>query len=138
MPTSETTSAQSLSAQARTRCEARLAYDDEKTALEFLTKAFGLHEQTRMQGPDDSLMAWAGVRAQRVDDRPFRPRAHNLYSPRQTGKPTAEVNVMVDDIDGHFHRATAAGAVIGTPPKTHGGVTVTTKRSIPKATAGTS
>ena len=40
------------------RCEARLAYDDEKTALEFLTKAFGLHEQTRMQGPDDSLMAW--------------------------------------------------------------------------------
>ena len=57
----------------------------------------------------------AGVRAQRVDDRPFRPRAHNLYSPRQTGKPTAEVNVMVDDIDGHFHRATAAGAVIGTP-----------------------
>ena len=52
---------------------------------------------------------------QHVDDRPFRPRAHNLYSPRQTGKPTAEVNVMIDDIDGHFHRATAAGAVIGTP-----------------------
>lgn len=58
MPTSEATSAQSPSAQARARCEARLAYDDEKTALEFLTKAFGLHEQTRMQGPDDSLMAW--------------------------------------------------------------------------------
>jgi hypothetical protein len=56
--TSEATSAQSPSAQARARCEARLAYDDEKTALEFLTKAFGLHEQTRMQGPDDSLMAW--------------------------------------------------------------------------------
>ena len=112
--TSEATSAQSPSAQARARCEARLAYDDEKTALEFLTKAFGLHEQTRMQGPDDSLMAWLEFGRQRVDDRPFRPRAHNLYSPRQTGKPTAEVNVMVD-FDEHFHRATAAGAVIGTP-----------------------
>ena len=59
--TSEATSAQSPSAQARARCEARLAYDDEKTALEFLTKAFGLHEQTRMQGPDDSLMACYAV-----------------------------------------------------------------------------
>ena len=35
-----------------------MAYDDEKTALEFLTKAFGLHEQTRMQGPDDA--SWHG------------------------------------------------------------------------------
>ena len=114
MPTSEATSAQSPSAQARARCEARLAYDDEKTALEFLTKAFGLHEQTRMQGPDDA--SWHGwSSAQHIDDRPFRPRARNLYSPRQTGKPTAAVNVMVDDIDGHFHRATAAGTVIGTP-----------------------
>ena len=87
-----------------------------KTALEFLTKAFGLHEQTRMQGPDEST-SWHGWSSgQRVDDRPFRPRAHNLYSPRQTGKPTAKVNVSVDDIDGHFHRATATRQyVIGTP-----------------------
>ena len=43
------------------------------------------------------------------------PEHHNLYSPRQTGKATAEVNVSVNDIDGHYARATAAGAVIGTP-----------------------
>ncbi len=115
MPTSEAISAQSPSAQARARCEARLAYDDEKTALEFLTKAFGLHEQTRMQGPDDSLMAWLEFGRSTLMIGRSGPEHHNLYSPRQTGKPTAEVNVSVDDIDGHFHRATAAGAVIGTP-----------------------
>jgi len=92
-----------------------LAYDDEKTALEFLTKAFGLHEQTRMQGPDDSLMAWLEFGRSTLMIGRSGPEHHNLYSPRQTGKPTAEVNVSVDDIDGHFHRATAAGAVIGTP-----------------------
>ena len=58
MPTIEPTSAWSPRAQSKARCEARLAYDDEKTALVFLTTAFGLQEQTRMQGPDDSLMAW--------------------------------------------------------------------------------
>ena len=58
MPTSEATSAESPRAQTRARCEARLAYDDEETALVFLTKAFGLQEQTRMRGPDDSFKAW--------------------------------------------------------------------------------
>ena len=38
------------------RCEARLAYDDEKTALAFLKTVFGLQEQARMRGPDDSFI----------------------------------------------------------------------------------
>jgi uncharacterized glyoxalase superfamily protein PhnB len=108
-------SAQSPRAQARARCEARLAYDDEQTALVFLTTAFGLQGQTRMQGPGDSFKAWLEFGRSPLMIGRSGPEHHNLYSPRQTGKSTAEVNVMVDDIDGHFHRATAAGAVIGTP-----------------------
>jgi len=92
-----------------------LAYDDEETALVFLTKAFGLQEQTRMRGPDDSFKAWLEFGRSTLMIGRSGPEHHNLYSPRQTGKPTAEVNVSVDDIDEHFHRATAAGAVIGTP-----------------------
>ncbi|MBV9933812.1 MAG: hypothetical protein JO367_05870, partial [Actinobacteria bacterium] len=40
----------------------RLAYDDERAALEFLTRAFGFVErrEARMDGksPEDSLLAW--------------------------------------------------------------------------------
>ena len=39
-------------------CEPRLAYNDENAALAFLTSAFGLRERARIEGPDDSLMAW--------------------------------------------------------------------------------
>src|ERR1039457_6581066 len=114
MPTIEGTSAQPHRAHARARCEPRLAYDDEKTALVFLTTAFGLREQTRTEGPDDSFMAWLEFGHSTLMIGRSGPGNHNLYSPRRTGKPTAEVNVAVDDIDGHFHRAMAAGAVIGT------------------------
>jgi uncharacterized glyoxalase superfamily protein PhnB len=110
MSTIERTSAQSP----RARCEPRLAYDDGKTALVFLTTAFGLKEQTRMEGPDDNFMAWLEFGHSMLMIGRSGPQNHNLYSPRQTGKPTAEVNVVVDDIDRHFHRAMAAGAIIGT------------------------
>lgn len=40
------------------------------------------------------------------------PDHHNIYSPLDTGKPTAEMNVAVDDIDGHYRHAKAAGARI--------------------------
>src|ERR1700730_11574472 len=110
MSTIERTSAQSP----RARCEPRLAYDDGKTALVFLTTAFGLKEPTRMEGPDDNFKAWLEFGHSMIMIRRSGPQNHNLYSPRQTGKPTAEVNVVVDDIDRHFHRAMAAGAMIGT------------------------
>jgi uncharacterized glyoxalase superfamily protein PhnB len=97
-------------------CEARLAYDDEKAALAFLTAAFGLREQARMENLDGSLMAWLAFGQSTLMIGRSGPARHNLYSPRQTGKPTAEVNVAVDGIDAHYHRARAAGAEIGAAP----------------------
>lgn len=98
-----------------TTCEPRLAYQDEESAIEFLTAAFGLREQARITGPDDSIMAWLAFGRHRLMvGRSGRDR-HNLYSPRETGKPTAEINVSVDDIEAHFDRALSAGAAIGTP-----------------------
>ena len=101
--------------QQRARCEPRLAYDDEKTALAFLTTAFGLRELVRKEDPDDSFMAWLQFGHSTLMIGRSGSAKHNLYSPRETGKPTVEVNVAVNDIDGHFDRARTAGAVIRTP-----------------------
>ena len=42
----------------RSRCEPRLAYEDEETALVFLTVEFGLRELARREAPDGSAMIW--------------------------------------------------------------------------------
>jgi uncharacterized glyoxalase superfamily protein PhnB len=97
------------------RCEARLAYADPSAALLFLTTAFGLRELTRKARPDGSLMAWLAFGHSMVMIGGSGPAHHQLSTPRLTGKPTAEINVSVDDIDRHFLRATAAGAVIVMP-----------------------
>ena len=98
--------------QAKVGCEPRLAYDDEKAALEFLTGAFGFQEQARADCQGDGLMAWLSFGKSILMIGRSGPDRHNLYSPRQTGRSTAEVNVAVDDIDAHFRRAATAGAVI--------------------------
>ena len=115
MATVDATVAGSPLASAKARCEPRLAYDDENAALTFLTAAFGLNQLTRVAGSDDSFMAWLGFGGSTLMIGRSGPEHHNLYSPRQSGKPTGEINVSVDDIDSHYERATAAGAVIGTP-----------------------
>jgi uncharacterized glyoxalase superfamily protein PhnB len=115
MATVDGTVSRSPLAFTKARCEPRLAYDDENGALAFLTAAFGFRELTRMAGPDDSFMAWLGFGDGRLMIGRSGREHHNLYSPRQSGKPTGEINVSVDDIDSHYERARAAGAVIGTP-----------------------
>lgn len=37
---------------------------------------------------------------------------HRVHSPQETGAATCMLNVQVDDIDAHYERAKAAGAVI--------------------------
>src|SRR5260370_7319025 len=85
--------------------EARLAYDDEKAALAFLTTAFGLREQARMRGADDSFMAWLGFGHSTLMIGRSGLEHHNLYSPRQTRKPTAQATLLRDHIHPHFQRA---------------------------------
>ena len=114
MATVDATVAGSPLSFAKARCEPRLAYDYENAALTVLTAAFGFHELTRVAGSDDSLMAWLGFGDRTLMIGRSR-RAPQPLSPRQSGKPTGEINVSVDDIDSHYDRATAAGGVIGTP-----------------------
>lgn len=95
--------------------EPRLAYDDEKSALLFLTRTFGFRELSRMENADHSLMAWLQFGHSSLMIGRSGSERHNLYSPRETGKPTAEVNVVVNDIDAHFAHAVSAGVEIGTP-----------------------
>jgi uncharacterized glyoxalase superfamily protein PhnB len=79
------TVARSQLAFTKARCEPRLAYDDQNSALAFLTAAFGFHELTRMAGPDESFMAWLGFGDSTLMIGRSGPEHHNLYSPRQSG-----------------------------------------------------
>ena len=95
----------------------RLAYDDERAALEFLTRAFGFVErrEARMDGksPEDSLLAWLDFGDGVVMIGRTETEVHMINSPHQTGgKVTAMLMVKVDDIDAHYERAIAEGAQI--------------------------
>lgn len=95
----------------------RLAYDDERAALEFLTRAFGFVErrEARMDGgdPKESILAWLDFGDGVVMIGRTETEVHMINSPRQTsGKVTAMMNVHVDDIDAHYERAISEGAQI--------------------------
>ncbi|MBV8691945.1 MAG: VOC family protein [Actinobacteria bacterium] len=95
----------------------RLAYDDERAALEFLTRAFGFVErrEARMDGksPEDSVLAWLDFGDGVVMIGRTELEVHMINSPTHTGgKVTAMLNVRVDDIDAHYERAIAEGAQI--------------------------
>ena len=95
---------------------ARLAYQDEVAAVEFLTRAFGFKErrESRMDADEKwGMLAWLElgdgvVMIGRTEDE-----IHRIFSPRDTGgRVTCMVNVHVEDIDAHYERAIAEGAVI--------------------------
>ena len=100
----------------------RLAYLDEVAALEFLTRVFGFIERREARmgvgGAADPMLAWLdfgdGVvmigRADRASHE-----VHHLYSPAEVGRATAVINVRVDNIDEHYHRAVAEGAAVTMP-----------------------
>jgi uncharacterized glyoxalase superfamily protein PhnB len=95
----------------------RLAYDDERAALEFLTRAFGFVErrEARMGGDDadDHLLAWLDFGDGVVMIGHTETEVHMINSPQQTsGKVTAMLMVKVDDIDAHYEHAIAEGAQI--------------------------
>jgi uncharacterized glyoxalase superfamily protein PhnB len=98
-----------------TGLQARLGYDDEVASLQFLTDAFALREQARIDdNPDGGVTAWLDFGESTVMIGRAGP-LNNLYSPKSTGQPTAEMNVIVDEIDAHYARAVAAGAHVVAP-----------------------
>ena len=94
----------------------RLAYRDEVAALDFLTRVFGLAErrESRMEDPE-GMLAWLEIGDGVVMIGRAGAERHGLYSPLETGAPTAMANVYVHDIDAHYRRAESEGAQIVTP-----------------------
>lgn len=87
-----------------------LYYEDVAGALDWLARAFGLRERTRMEGPD------GGIRHAEMEC------ADGLVmlgcpgpdyrSPKRLGGVTQSLYVYVDDVDKHFRQARECGAVI--------------------------
>jgi PhnB protein len=86
-----------------------LLYEDGEAAIEFVTHAFGFREVDRATGGAGGLHAELET-----------PRGGRIYlgqppsgfrNPAGVGV-TSSVYVLVDDVDGHYERAKAAGAEI--------------------------
>jgi uncharacterized glyoxalase superfamily protein PhnB len=91
----------------------RLGYEDERAAIEFLTRVFGFRErlEARMENPN-GVLAWLEHRDGVVMVGHVNHDVHKIHSPLETGAATCMLNVSVDDIDAHYARAVAEGAVI--------------------------
>ena len=99
----------------------RLTYADEAAALEHLTRVFQFTErrEARMTSDDDEgMLAWLEfgdgvVMIGRATDAARD--VHHLHSPREVGRSTMMIMVLVDDIDSHYEHAVAEGAAITMP-----------------------
>lgn len=95
---------------------ARLAYRDERAALDHLVRVFGF-EEIRDARTDlgDNILAFLrmgdGYLMISRDD----PEVHRIHSPAQLGGSTVQIQVRVHDVDAHYRRAVAEGADITMP-----------------------
>jgi uncharacterized glyoxalase superfamily protein PhnB len=91
----------------------RLAYEDERAALEFLTRVFQLTEirEARTE-TDESMLAWLRVGDGVVMIGHANAEIHRIHSPRTIGNTTVQMMVYVHDVDAHFAHAVAEGADI--------------------------
>jgi uncharacterized glyoxalase superfamily protein PhnB len=91
----------------------RLGYEDERAAIDFLTRAFGFRErvEARMEHPT-GVLAWLEYADGVVMIGHVNHDVHKIYSPRESGAATCMLNVQVDDVDAHYERAIAEGAEI--------------------------
>jgi uncharacterized glyoxalase superfamily protein PhnB len=91
-----------------------LLYEDGAAAIEFLTEAFGFREEMRT-GSEGGMHAELEVAPDggRIY---LGQRSTGFRNPAVVGK-TSLVYVIVDDVDGHYAHAKAAGAQIVDEPK---------------------
>jgi uncharacterized glyoxalase superfamily protein PhnB len=91
-------------------------YEDVSSAIEWLCKVFGLRESLRfvetdgrvthaqlMFGDYEIIVGWPGA---------------GYQSPKRHGHICQSVLIHVEDVDAHFARASAAGAIIISKPET--------------------
>ena len=93
----------------------RLAYDDENAAAMWLIQVFGFVERERKVNPDGRTIYWLDQSGGTVM---IAPSGFGVESPRSLGGVSHKMNVYVDDVDTHYVRATAGGAVIERPLET--------------------
>jgi uncharacterized glyoxalase superfamily protein PhnB len=93
-----------------------LAYADARAALEFLTKVFGFTETMRYEG-EDGTIAHAELD---LDGAAFSLASvwsdGGFATPHDLGGIHSQLWVQVPDIDAHFERSVAGGAVVVGPP----------------------
>lgn len=91
----------------------RLAYEDERAALDYLVRVFQLAEirEARTE-TDESMLAWLRVGDGVVMIGHANAEIHRIHSPRTVGNTTVQMMVYVDDIDAHYAHAVAEGADI--------------------------
>ena len=91
----------------------RLAYEDERAALDFLTRVFQLTEirEARTEAAE-SMLAWLRVGDGVVMIGHANAEIHRIHSPRTIGNTTVQMMVYVHDIDAHFSHSVAEGADI--------------------------
>ncbi len=94
----------------------RLAYDDERAALDYLGRVFGLAEIREARTDlGDSMLAWLRAGTGVVMIGHANESVHQISSPQTVGKTTVQMMVYVDDIDSHYAHALAEGAQITMP-----------------------
>jgi PhnB protein len=91
-----------------------LLYEDGAAAIDFLTNAFGFEEVMRMED-DKGDVNHAELRLGE-DTVMLGDPGDDYRNPRNADHSTALVHVYIDDVDGHFERAKAAGAEIVMEP----------------------
>ncbi len=91
----------------------RLAYEDERAALDYLGRVFQLEEirEARME-TEESMLAWLRIGDGVVMIGHANAEIHRIYSPRSLGNTTVQMMVYVPNVDAHYAHAVAAGADI--------------------------
>ena len=91
-----------------------LLYEDVATMLDWLSRAFGFEEVLRYADESGNVthaeMAYGDGTIYLGDP------GDDYRSPKSSGGWPAQVSVYVDDVDAHYERAKAAGAVINAEP----------------------
>ena len=89
-----------------------LSYDDASTAIEFLCRAFGFAESSRLDMPDGTIgHAELTLHGNTIMLASAYPEG-GLGGPRGLPRLHSFVTVYVDDVDAHYARAKAEGAEI--------------------------
>jgi uncharacterized glyoxalase superfamily protein PhnB len=95
----------------------RLAYEDERAALEYLVRVFQLEEirEARIEHGEEwdyTMLAWLRAGDGVVMIGHANAEVHRIHSPKTIGNTTVQMMVFVHDVDAHYAHAVAAGADI--------------------------